>query len=114
MMAILAQIKNPVLPPALGGGGGKQGGEALGGLISGLVGVLFIAGFLFTLIQLLIGGINWISAGGEKQKLEEARSKITNAFIGMMIVAAAYAFTSLIARFFGLDLTTLTIPGIGQ
>lgn len=115
MNQLLAQIRNPVLPPGLGGGTNpnpNSGGEALGQFISNLVGAVFIAGFLLAFMELLMGGISWITAGGDKQKLETARDKITNAIIGIVIVGAAYAITSLVARFFGMDLTSLRVPTI--
>lgn len=117
MTHFLAQIRNPVLPPSLGGGNSpsaNSGGKALGGLISNLVGALFIAGFLLTFMELLMGGISWITAGGDKQKLETARDKITNAIIGLIIVGATYALMTLIGRFFGMDITSLAIPGISK
>jgi len=116
-MNLLAQIRNPVLPASIGGGNNPNvsgGGKALGGLISNLVGALFIAGFLLAFMELLLGGISWITAGGDKQKLELARDKITNSIIGIIIVGAAYALTSLVAKFFGLDLASLAIPSIDK
>lgn len=116
-MRMLAQITNPVLPPSLGGGTNpdvQSGGTALGKLISNFVGALFIAGFLLAFIQLILGAYHWISSGGDKQELEKSRSQITNAIMGLIIVAAVYALMSLVARFFGLELTNLTFPGFGQ
>ena len=112
----LAALRNPVLPHTIGGGGGAtadQGGTALGSLISGIVGALFIAGFLLAFFYLITGGISWISAGGDKTKLESARDNITNAIVGIIIVGAAWALTSLVAGFFGFDLTKLPIPAVG-
>ncbi len=114
MQQLLAQIRNPVLPPVIGGGNPESGGEALGRIVGNLVGALFIAGFLLTFMQLLLGGISWITAGGDKQKLQEARDKITNAIMGLIIVGAAFALTTLVGQFFGLDLANLTIPSVGK
>lgn len=116
MTNLLAQIRNPVLPSTLGGGTSpnvNSGGAALGQLISNLIGALFIAGFLLATIELLLGGYGWITSGGEKQELEKARNKITNALIGIIVVAAVYAVTRLLASFFGLDITNLKVPGFG-
>ena len=110
----LAQIRNPVLPPGLGGGNNPSpdaGGEALGQLISNLVSGLFIAAFLLAFVTIIIGGVSWITAGGDKQKLEKARDQITNALIGLIVVAAAWAIATLAGQFLGLDLTNLSIPG---
>ena len=111
---LLAQIVNPVLPTGLGGtkveGSQSQGGAALGGLVSGLVGALFIAGFLLSFVFLIMGGFTWITSSGDKTKLEKARDEITNAIIGLVVVGAAWALTVLISNFFVLDLTKLPIP----
>jgi len=116
MIRTLAQITNPILPAGLGGPGSdaSQGGNSLGKLISGLIGVMFIAGFLLTFMELVIGGIQWITAGGDKQALEKARTGITNAIMGLVIVGAAYAVMTLAGNFFGIDITKLTIPGFNQ
>jgi hypothetical protein len=113
---ILAQIRNPVLPAGLGGPGSdvNQGGSNLGKLISNLIGALFIAGFLLAFMLLIIGGIQWITAGGDKQALEKARTGITNAIMGLVIVAATYALMTLVGRFFGIEITNLTIPSFNQ
>ena len=114
MMTLLAQVKNPVLPSVIGGGDYTGGGSALGSLISGLVGALFIAGFLLAFFMLLQGGIKWITAGGDKTKLESARDQITNSIVGVIVVGAAFALTALVANFFGLEITRLQIPSIAQ
>jgi hypothetical protein len=115
---ILAQIRNPVLPPIIGGGTSAEnyqsGGTALGAIVNELVGALFIAGFLLAFFYMILGGFTWITAGGDKTKLEKARGEITNAIIGLIIVAAAYALTSLVGQFFGLSLQSLPIPTIGK
>lgn len=111
---LLAQITNPVLPAIIGSGDVSKGGSALGKLISSLVGALFIAGFLLAFFMMLMGGIKWISAGGDKTKLEAARDEITNSLVGIIVVAATYALTVLVANFFGLDLGSLSIPSITQ
>lgn len=110
----LAALTNPALPNSLGKGNYSEGGSALGSLISSMVGALFIAGFLLAFFYLIMGGISWISAGGDKTKLETARDNITNAIIGIIIVGAAYALTVLVAGFFGMDLANLSIPSVGK
>lgn len=114
---LLAQLTNPVLPPLLGGGDAPDyttGGTVLGKLITSIIGALFIAGFLLAFLTLITGGITWITAGGDKTKLETSRNQITNAIIGIIIVGAAWAITQLVAMFMGLDLNALPIPVVGQ
>ncbi len=117
MTRFLTQIRNPVLPASLGGGPNpdpNQGGIALGRLIGNLIGALFIAGFLLAFMQIIISAVQWITAGGDKQALEKARSGITNAIMGLVIVAAVYALMTLVGQFFGMDITALKIPSFDQ
>jgi hypothetical protein len=61
----------------------------IGNIISyvlGFVGVIF-------LILMIAGGLMWMTAGGNEQRVEKAKSLITNAVIGMIIVFSAYAIT---------------------
>ena len=59
--------------------------------------------------MMLIGGIQWISSGGDEQGLEAARGKISNALIGMVILFATFAIISLIQTFFGIQILTIDI-----
>ena len=114
MEKVYAQLCNPALPPKLGGCGvsADQGGKTIGSLISGLVGAIFIFAFILTFVYLLMGGIQWITSGGDKTAMEGARNKITHAIIGLIIVGAGFAIFSLIAGFFGLTLPNLKLPTV--
>jgi hypothetical protein len=73
--------------------------------------VLITAALVFFFI-LILGGIKWITSGGDKGKTEGARSQITAALVGLVIVFAAWAIIQLIEAFFGVSiLTGLSIPG---
>lgn len=109
-MRTLAQITNPVLPPSIGSGNVSQGGTVVGTLISNLVGAIFIFSFIFAFMYLIMGGTDWITSGGDKAKLEHAKDRITNAIIGLIIVAAAWALATLIGQFLGIDLKSLKLP----
>ena len=114
-MKLLVQLKNPVLPDLLGGGKTpdyNKGGEAAGKLIGSLIGAIFIFSFLMAFVYLLLGAFNWITSGGDKAKLEHARDMITQAIVGIIIAAAAWAIVKLAGSFLGLDLEALPIPTI--
>src|SRR5687767_10111091 len=44
-----------------------------------------LAGLIF-LFQFLLGAISWISAGGEQKKISDARDRITQGVIGLVII----------------------------
>lgn len=111
-MHVLAQLTNPVLPPGLGNVSADQAGTALGKIISSLIGAFLIIAFVLALIYLLTGGLAWITSEGDKQNLEKARQKITQAIVGLVIVASAYAIFKLVGQFLGLDIGNLPFPTI--
>jgi len=45
------------------------------------------------LILIIVAGFQWMTAGGNEQKVEKALARIKTAVIGLIIVLAAYAIT---------------------
>ncbi|OGV97157.1 hypothetical protein A2W24_00425 [Microgenomates group bacterium RBG_16_45_19] len=78
--------------------------QDLGVYVSAIVGALLTVAGLAAFLFLVWGGLNWVMAGGDKGKVEEARTRITNAVIGLAIVAAAWAIFLLLDFFFGLNI----------
>src|SRR3990167_8945620 len=70
--------------------------ENLGSLLGGAIGLIIIVALIITFFFLIVGGIKWMTSGGDKAKVEEARNQITNAIIGLAIVAGAWATMRLI------------------
>ena len=84
----------------------------LGQLISALVGTLLIVAALLAFMYLILGGIQWITSGGDKAGMEAARNKITHAIVGLIIVGAAWAIMILVQNFLGVQIIggTLNLP----
>jgi len=102
---LLAQVPGQVIVPTPTGAIPN-----LGQLISsGVTAIIIVAGLL-TFLYLVYGGIEWLTSGGDKTKMEEARGKITSAIIGLAIVAAAWAIMKLVGQFFGINIQELNIP----
>jgi len=78
--------------------------EDIGLYASRLVGLLLLVASIAAFGYLFWGGLNWIMAGGEPEKVKEAREKITQAITGLAIVAASWAIFLLLNHFFGLGL----------
>jgi len=103
-------ISNPVLGPALQGFSKSDGGgQFFSALIPNAIILTFIVGSLIFFFMLVTGAIQWISSGGDKQALEGARGKITNALIGIVLLFVALAIIRLIESFFGVSILTLDI-----
>lgn len=89
-----------------------------GGLVSIGLNVLLFVAFVAALAFLIIGGIRWILSGGDKEGTAKARSTVTSALIGLVVVLAAWILINIILKFFNLpgvnDLQLPSIGGIGQ
>lgn len=60
----------------------------LGNFIGGAVRIFLLVVAFAVLIYLLWGALDWITSGGDKEKLTKAQNKITNAVIGLVVVFA--------------------------
>ena len=86
------------------------GDLTLGRIVSGLIQFTMVIAAIVFFFILVIGGIKWITSGGDKGQTETARNQITAALVGLVIVFAAWAILQLIKSFFGIDIFSLTIP----
>jgi hypothetical protein len=87
--------------------GGFFGYTCIGNLVSNTVSVAFIVAAVAFFAFLVIGGMEWLTSSGDKAKVEMAQKRISNAVIGLAIVAASYAIYTLVLDFFGIDLSAL-------
>lgn len=115
MMKIFAQAPIPLGP--IGGDKGEGLGPFAGikydgtialskvtGAVSSIIGFMTVAAAIWFIFQFLVGGFYWITSGGDKQKLHEARDRITNAFIGLIVVIIGWSILALTGQFFGYDI----------
>lgn len=74
-------------------GAGYQEGLTIGGVVATVIkAALGFLGIIFVII-IIINGFKWMTAGGNEDKVKEAKDSIKNAIIGLIIVVAAYAIT---------------------
>lgn len=104
-----SEIKNPILG---GLGNNASGLSFFQTFIPNLVTLAFVVGVVIFFFMLIIGAIQWISSGGDKQALEGARGKITSAIIGLVIMFSVFAVVKLIEGFMGISILTLDIGSL--
>ncbi len=98
------------LVPTTGFGQTVGAFRAQGLLRLGINLVLAVSG-LITFFFLLVGGVQWIMAGGDKEGTEKARKRITASLVGLAIVFSTYALAFLIGQVFGLpNILSIEIP----
>lgn len=106
-------IGNPALGDTLQGFIQSDGGnQFFSTILPNIIVLSLIIGAIIFFFMLVIGAIQWISSGGDKQALESARGKITSAVVGVVILFAAFAIIKIIESFFGVSILTLDILGL--
>lgn len=91
--SFLAQIQPPVGSPIDSSGNLNN---PLASLFVSLWRAAVIAGGLALLLYLIWGSFEWLTSGGDKEKLTTARGRILNAVIGMALLVGSVAIISLI------------------
>lgn len=99
-----AAISNPVIEKATDP---SQAGASLGYYVAQLWKTTVAVGGLAFLLYLTLGGIEWLTAGGDKAKVEEAQKKITNSLIGLGILVGSYAIIALVQDVLGIKILNI-------
>lgn len=74
-----------------------------GSFLSGILSAVMVIAVLLVLLYLLWGAIEWITSGGDKGKTEKARDKMTQAVIGLIVLAASLTIIALAQSFLGIS-----------
>lgn len=95
----------PINNPVVTGFANKNPEDAPGlfaNFFSALIGLLLALATLWAFVNLIQGGLQWISSGGDKTALENARNRIMNAILGLFITFAVWAVYILVLQFLGI------------
>ncbi len=74
-------------------------GTDLMGIVALIIQIAFALAGLIATFYLILGGYNYIVAGGNPEAIEGAKATITNAIIGMIVILVSYLLVDfLLAR----------------
>lgn len=71
--------------------------------ISTTIGIISIVGILWFIFILILGGIGIMTAGSDKQALENARKRIINGLIGLVVIVSGLFIIRLVGMILGID-----------
>ena len=122
----MTNILNLIIKPVLAAAAPRGGDNFVGDLdlpsgipsdiaqttpfISSIIRFIVIIAGLFALWQFLTGGLGMISAGGDKNKVAEAQSKITMAITGLVVVTASFLIIGIVSQLLFGSFTAILIP----
>jgi NADH:ubiquinone oxidoreductase subunit 6 (subunit J) len=113
IFTLIAQtgITNPVISSALGTDPDKAAnGTIFASYFITVWRAIIVVGGLAVLFNLINGAIEWVTSGGEQSKVQKARQKMTQAVIGMVILAGSFIVVNFISNLFGFNLLKFTLP----
>ena len=85
-------------------------------VVRNIIRFILIVAFVLAFLFLIVGGIRWITAGGDEKGVAGARGMITGALIGLVIVLVAFALIRLVETFFGFPIISggVAVPTIND
>lgn len=90
-----------LIPPSGVPTGGLGAGEAGTNLIQVAVQFIFIIGFVLAVAFIIISGIQMIVSGGDKQKVQAVRARLTYSIIGLVVIVGAFFIVSTVITLLG-------------
>jgi len=82
--------------------------------INWLLSAVIVLALFLAFFNFIVAGIEWITSGGDKSKTDNARSRITSAFIGVIILASSYAIVQFVAYLLGFESLNDALNSIGR
>ncbi len=77
------------------------GATGIGNFFSNLIVLIYSIATIVLILMIIWGAFDWMTSGGDKEKIAGARSKIINALIGIMLFAVAFAIIQVLGQFTG-------------
>lgn len=80
------------------------------GILERIIKLLAPAAGIAFFIMLLVGGFQFVNSGGDPKAAGQARTTLTFALIGILLVVASWLILKLIGEITGVAVTTVDIP----
>jgi len=106
----LAAIRNPAINAALGTPASSPAGtfDRLEAFVTLFIGLATVVGGIWFIFQIITGAVAWVSAGSDKDGVQRAQKKFTNAVIGLIVLIFAYTLIALIGYLLGYNVFAIS------
>jgi hypothetical protein len=106
---LIAQVTNPIL-----GGGLGQSWDYFNTVLPRFINIGYLIAIAVFVFIFIVGSFQWITAGGDKGKLAEARGKITHAIVGLLVLLLIFLITQFVNFVLGINIGMLGTPPGGD
>lgn len=87
-MNIVGEIKNPLNYAGVEGGG-------LTAFFSNILRLIFVVAGVYALVNIIIAGFEYMTAGGDAKKLTKAWERIWQTLLGLAIIAGSFVLAAI-------------------
>lgn len=77
------------------------GAGGISKFLSNLIALIYSLAIIVLIFMVLWGAYDWLTSEGDKEKLENAKRKLINAFVGILLFAVAFAIIQILGTFTG-------------
>ena len=114
---MIPPIYNPAVDPKIGISSAIPGGlgataYVLQLFLTNFIRLGFVIGAVVFFFMLITGSVEYITAGGDKERTTSSTKRLTNAIIGLAILLSLFVILRLVKTIFGIDILQLEIPVI--
>lgn len=106
MLQIFGQV-NP--PPGVAKWAASGG---LIGFLSALLRLMVVIGGIWTLLNIILAGYQFLSAGGKPEEMSKAWAKIWQSLLGLLFIAGAFVLAAIFGWIIFGDVTAIIQPKI--
>lgn len=83
--------------------------DTAGKILSNALSIFITVGIIASILSIIWAGIQWITSGGDKQKLASAKARITWSIVGLIIMFVSFLIINMFGHFFGVKLLNITL-----
>lgn len=109
---MLAQLTNPVINQSIGNLALLPPTSPMQTFVTNFMTIALGLGGLVLIVMFLFGAYEYITAGGDKEAVQKAQKRMTNALVGTVILFSIYLIIGLVSLVFGINLIQVNFPTI--
>src|SRR5581483_10315762 len=79
-----------------------QANQMVNAIASNYIAIFMGFAVIVAIVLLVWSGIQWITSGGDSEKIAAAKKRIVLIFVGLLIIFAAFFILSFVSQFFGI------------
>lgn len=102
----LAQVTNPLLKSDVQS---LEGAPFFSRLLSALLGFAIVGGIVIFAFKFFSGALSWMTAGGDQNKVANAKSTVTNASIGVVTLLFSFFIINIVSCVVGVNLINFSL-----